>query len=113
MRGAWVKLGVHVDLIDSLHPNMRENDDHTVLRARLLVDTSASALCEMGDLVLLLEASLISAEDITADLTEFYRGEKAGRYHFISRSRFSNRPTPQSKIQRSLNICSGAAETSS
>jgi len=82
IRGDWLEPGVHLDCVGSYRPDMREVDDAAVSKARLFVDSRAAALSEAGDIVLPMDAGVISADDITADLYELARGDKAGRrYH--------------------------------
>lgn len=77
--GAWLKPGVHLDLVGAFTPAMRECDDEAVTRARLFVDTRAGALKEGGDLVQPLEAGVIAEEDIVGDLFDLSRGLVEGR----------------------------------
>ena len=43
MAGAWLKKGAHLDLVGAFTPAMREADDAAVRRARIYVDSRASA----------------------------------------------------------------------
>lgn len=74
VRGAWLKPGVHLDLVGAYTPAMRETDDECVLKARLFVDTRGGALKEGGDLVQPIAAGLVSAGHVEADLSELARG---------------------------------------
>ena len=58
---------------------MREVDDDAVARSRIAVDTYSGALSEPGDIVIPLEAGIITREQIIADLAELARGERVGR----------------------------------
>ncbi|MEM6664887.1 MAG: ornithine cyclodeaminase family protein, partial [Pseudomonadota bacterium] len=60
-------------------PDMRETDDDVVRRARVFVDTRDGALAEGGDIVQPIADGVITEGDITADLFEICRGQKAGR----------------------------------
>lgn len=75
VRGAWLRPGVHLDLVGAFTPAMRESDDAAVLRARLFCDIRDSALKEGGDLVQPLKAGLITAARIEADLFDLCRGK--------------------------------------
>ena len=77
--GHWLPLGVHVDLVGSFTPEMREADDETLRRARVFVDTREGALAEAGDLIHAIEAGAMSEDDIAGDLFELTRGSRAGR----------------------------------
>jgi ornithine cyclodeaminase/alanine dehydrogenase-like protein (mu-crystallin family) len=79
VRGAWLKPGVHLDLVGAFTPEMRECDDQAVARARIYVDTRAGALKEGGDLVQAIRAGALAAGDVAGDLSELCRGEAAGR----------------------------------
>jgi alanine dehydrogenase len=79
IRGAWLKSGVHLDLVGAFTPEMRESDDAAVGRASLFCDTRAGALKEGGDLVIPLKAGLITEAAIKADLADLARGRHKGR----------------------------------
>lgn len=79
LRGHWLPLGVHIDLVGGLTPEMREVDDETMRRARVFVDTRAGALRQAGDLIGPIAAGVMTAEDIAGDLFELTRGGRAGR----------------------------------
>jgi ornithine cyclodeaminase len=77
--GAWLKPGVHLDLLGAFTPAMRECDDEAIRRAHIFVDTRAGAMKEAGDIVQPLESGLIEASDIAGDLSELCRGSVPGR----------------------------------
>jgi len=79
IRGAWLKSGVHLDLVGAFTPEMRESDDAAIGRASLFCDTRAGALKEGGDLVIPLKAGLITEGAIKADLADLARGKHRGR----------------------------------
>jgi ornithine cyclodeaminase len=79
IRGAWLPLGVHVDLVGGFTPEMREADDEAVRRARVFVDTRAGACKEGGDIVQPLRSGVLREDDIAGDLFELSRGARAGR----------------------------------
>jgi ornithine cyclodeaminase/alanine dehydrogenase-like protein (mu-crystallin family) len=74
VHGAWLKPGAHLDLVGAFTPEMRESDDDCVRRARIFVDTRGGALKEGGDLVQPIQAGLISADIVEAELTDLARG---------------------------------------
>src|SRR5260221_35224 len=51
IRGAWLPLGVHLDLVGGFTPDRREADDDAVRRARVFVDPRERAGKEAGDIV--------------------------------------------------------------
>jgi ornithine cyclodeaminase len=79
VQGAWLREGVHVDLVGGFRRDMRETDDAAVLRARVVVDTYAGALSEAGDLVQPIERGVISREHVVAELAQLLSGEVRGR----------------------------------
>jgi ornithine cyclodeaminase len=79
IRGAWLPLGVHLDLVGGFTPAMREADDEAVARARVFVDTRAGAGKEAGDIVQPLRSGVLGEDDIAGDLFELTRGSRAGR----------------------------------
>jgi ornithine cyclodeaminase len=82
LRGHWLPLGVHVDLVGGFTPEMREADDEVIRRARVFVDTRDGAMTEAGDIVQPLRSGLLQESDIAGDLFDLARGARAGRrYH--------------------------------
>jgi ornithine cyclodeaminase/alanine dehydrogenase-like protein (mu-crystallin family) len=78
IQGEWLRPGVHLDLIGSFTPTMREADDTAVRRARVFIDTDA-ALAEAGDLVGPLASGALRPADIAGDLARLCRREVPGR----------------------------------
>jgi ornithine cyclodeaminase len=79
VEGRWLRPGTHLDLVGAFQPDHREVDDETVVRADLYVDDREATLTEDGDLVIPLQAALITREDIRGDLHELCRGDVPGR----------------------------------
>jgi ornithine cyclodeaminase len=79
LRAEWVKPGTHIDLVGGFRPNMREADDALMSTAALFVDTLEGALAEAGDLVRPIQAGLLQASDIRADLGGLARASHPGR----------------------------------
>lgn len=90
LRGAWLRPGVHVDLVGGYTPTMRETDDEAVRRASLFVDTRRYTLHEAGDIAAPLAAGVITESDIRADLFELVRGEVPGRRDAAEITLFKN-----------------------
>lgn len=79
LKGEWLKEGVHVDLVGSYRPDLRESDDDVVRKAgRLFVDERSSTMEISGDIIEPLKKGLVQSEDI-ADLFELAQGRKPGR----------------------------------
>jgi ornithine cyclodeaminase len=77
--GRWTKPGAHLNLVGAFQPHTREVDDHTVRRARVVVDTYDGALAEAGDLLIPMKSGAIDGSHIVADLHEIVSGQKIGR----------------------------------
>jgi ornithine cyclodeaminase/alanine dehydrogenase-like protein (mu-crystallin family) len=78
VKGAWLKPGVHVDLVGAFNLSMREADDVVLGRASVYVDTAA-ARREGGDVALGLKGGTIADDDVKGDLFDLCRGKVAGR----------------------------------
>jgi ornithine cyclodeaminase/alanine dehydrogenase-like protein (mu-crystallin family) len=79
VRGAWLKKGAHVDLVGAFSLKTREADDAAVRRARVYVDSRATAPKGSGDIAIPLKKKIISLKAIQGDLFELCRGKKQGR----------------------------------
>ncbi len=67
LRGAWLQPGQHLDLIGAYTPAMREVDDEAMSRARVFVDSRATTLHHIGELVAPLASGAITEADVIAD----------------------------------------------
>ncbi len=72
--GNDLKAGVHVNAVGAYRPDMRELDDATITRARIVVETRAAALAEAGDLLIPLGSGAIAPDAIVAELSDVARG---------------------------------------
>jgi len=79
VRGAWLKKGAHVDLVGAFSLKTREADDAVIRRARVYVDSRASAPKGSGDIAIPLRKKVLALKDIQGDLFELCRGKKKGR----------------------------------
>lgn len=79
VRGKWLKKGAHVDLVGAYLPTAREADDAAIRRARVYVDSRATAAKGSGDIAIPLKKKILSLKDIQGDLFELCRGKKKGR----------------------------------
>ena len=77
--GNDLRPGTHINAIGTYSPEIREIDDVTVKRARIVVDTYEGCMAEAGDLLIPMRAGVISEESIQADLGEIILGQKPGR----------------------------------
>lgn len=67
IRGDWLQPGQHLDLIGAYAPDMREVDDTAMARARVFVDSRATTLHHIGELMAPLKSGAITTADIVAD----------------------------------------------
>lgn len=67
IKGKWLQPSQHLDLIGAYKPAMREVDDTAMSRARLFVDSRATTLHHIGELMAPIKSGAISESDIIAD----------------------------------------------
>ena len=67
IKGDWLQPGQHLDLIGAYKPGMREVDDTAMRRARLFVDSRATTIHHIGELIEPLKSGAITEADILAD----------------------------------------------
>jgi ornithine cyclodeaminase len=78
VKGAWLKLGAHLDLVGAFKPGMREADDEALQRASVYVDTPAARI-EGGDVSMALQSGAIHKAHVQGDLSDLCRGQAKGR----------------------------------
>ncbi|BBM98688.1 hypothetical protein MPTK1_1g15450 [Marchantia polymorpha subsp. ruderalis] len=78
VRGRWLKAGVHVSLVGSFKPSMRECDDDAVTRSRVFVDADA-AVCDAGELSGPIARGVVSKAHVVGDLAALVRSDVDGR----------------------------------
>jgi len=66
--GQWLRPGTHLNLVGGYRPNMREVDDLTVVRSRVVVDTREGSMAEAGELIIPLKSGAITPDHIISDL---------------------------------------------
>jgi ornithine cyclodeaminase len=67
IKGDWLQPGQHLDLIGAYKPSMREVDDRAMQRARIFVDSRATTLHHIGELMDPIASGAIAESDIIAD----------------------------------------------
>lgn len=67
IRGDWLQPGQHLDLIGAYKPGMREVDDRAMQRARLFVDSRATTIHHIGELIDPIASGAITEADVIAD----------------------------------------------
>jgi ornithine cyclodeaminase len=65
--GDWLQPGQHLDLIGAYTPHMREVDDVAMSRARVFVDSRATTVHHIGDLIAPIASGAITEADVIAD----------------------------------------------
>jgi ornithine cyclodeaminase len=79
VKGAWLRLGAHLDLVGSYRPDMREADDDCIKAAsRHYVDARFTTLDVAGDLTQPIAAGLLNPAAVI-DMGEVARGERPKR----------------------------------
>ncbi|MGI9400816.1 MAG: ornithine cyclodeaminase family protein [Rhizobiaceae bacterium] len=73
--GSWVKPGTHIDLIGAYRVDMREADDELLRKGRLFVDMRESTIGEIGELIIPMQAGVITESDVLADYYDLAKGE--------------------------------------
>jgi ornithine cyclodeaminase len=76
--GEWLHPGIHLDLIGSFTPEMRETDDAAIRRSSVFVDTE-TALAESGDLLQSLQSGALVAGRLAGTLSDLCTGRHPGR----------------------------------
>lgn len=67
IQGEWLQPGQHLDLIGAYTPAMREADDTAMARARVFVDSRATTLGHIGELIEPIKSGAMSESDVIAD----------------------------------------------
>ncbi|MCY0095715.1 ornithine cyclodeaminase family protein [Hoeflea ulvae] len=78
IRGEALRPGTHVDLVGAYTPDMREADDAALTRGRLFVDSLATTIGHIGEVMIPMASGAISRDDILGDMHDLVQG-KAGR----------------------------------
>ena len=76
---AWAAPGAHVISVGACRPSQREIDPALLARARVVVDSRASAFQESGDIVLGLEEGRFTPDHVAGELGEVIIGGVPGR----------------------------------
>jgi ornithine cyclodeaminase len=75
IKGEWLQPGQHLDLIGAYRPDMREVDDAAMARARVFVDSRATTIHHIGELILPIKSGSISEADVIADYYDIALGK--------------------------------------
>lgn len=77
IRGGALKPGTHVDLVGAYTPSMREADDTVLTRGRLFVDSFATTVGHIGEVMIPMASGVITQPDIQGDLHDLVQGKAA------------------------------------
>jgi ornithine cyclodeaminase/alanine dehydrogenase len=77
--GNWLSSGQHINGVGSHSPGARELDTTTIVRSKIVPDSTDACLVEAGDLMIPIDEGAISRDDLHADLGEIVAGLKPGR----------------------------------
>jgi ornithine cyclodeaminase len=89
IRGRWLQLGSHLDLIGGFTPAMREADDDCFTGAAIYIDTD-EAPKKSGDLIGPMSRGVFAASDVRGTLAAASRGEVRGRASAQERTVFKS-----------------------
>ena len=67
IRGDWLQPGQHLDLIGAYTPAMREVDDTAMARARVFVDSRATTIHHIGEIMDPIAHGVMTEADVIAD----------------------------------------------
>lgn len=79
LRGDWIAIGAHLNVVGASTPQAREVDSTAIARASLFVDRRESALKESGDILVPIAEGAITADHIVAELGSVVAGSGRGR----------------------------------
>lgn len=79
LKGAWLRPGQHLDLIGAYTPQMREADDAAIRAGRLFVDSRATTLHHIGELMIPLANGTITEADVLGELRDLAAGAPGRR----------------------------------
>lgn len=77
IRGAWLRPGTHLDLIGAYRSDMREVDDEAMRRARVFVDSRATTVHHIGEIMAPIASGALREQDIVADFYDIAEGRFA------------------------------------
>jgi ornithine cyclodeaminase/alanine dehydrogenase-like protein (mu-crystallin family) len=77
--GDWVAPGTHVDLIGAYTAEMREADDTLISKGSLYVDSRATTIGHIGELMIPMASGVISDSDVLGDLYDLVPSTTAVR----------------------------------
>lgn len=79
VNGEWLAPGAHVNVVGGCQPRVREVDTSAILRSKVIVDSTESALAEAGEILIPISEGACSPQHIHATLGEIINHSKPGR----------------------------------
>ena len=98
VRGAWLKKGAHLDLVGAFSLKTREADDAAVRRARVYVDSRATAPKGSGDIAIPLKKKIIGAARTSRAICSSFAVARRRAASARTRSRCSSPPGSRWRI---------------
>lgn len=77
IKGEWLRPGTHLDLIGAYRPDMREADSACFRRARVFVDSRATTIHHIGEVMAPIAEGAIAETDVLADFYDLPSGRFA------------------------------------
>lgn len=77
--GRWVANGTHIDLIGNHHAHARECDTHTVVNAKVYLDSKMNVLSEAGEILIPISEGVFSEQNICGELAQLCNGSVPAR----------------------------------
>jgi ornithine cyclodeaminase len=74
VRGDWLRPGMHLCVVGSSSPRMRELDTAAVRKSRVFVDSRQAAMVEAGDILIPIQEGAITPDHVVAELGEVAAG---------------------------------------
>ena len=74
LEGAWLEPGMHLCVVGSSNPRMREVDTEAILRSRVFIDSREAGAVEAGDLLIPVQEGRFSLDRIVAELGDVAGG---------------------------------------
>jgi ornithine cyclodeaminase len=81
LHGEWLRPGTHVNLVGAHTPTAREADSALIVRAKVYVDSIASAFNEAGDILIPLNKGAIEKTHVVGEIGALLLGRIPGRAH--------------------------------
>jgi alanine dehydrogenase len=79
LRGHWLPLGAHIDLVLGEDAEGRATDAATLRRASVFLDAREPAFATVADRAVPVAADVMAADHVMGDLSELARGSRVGR----------------------------------